>query len=256
MGSGSEGEEEEEVVVDMKSGHAGFADAMKKLLQRSVGSDKAPVLAKRHTAAEKLAAAERQAAAAAKAASSEKGRRRRAHLLAPSTEPNVVLEKALRRVATVGGKGGAGPGGWAAPHSALRVWCPAVVTLFNAIKVQQAAMGVGDASKAADPADDAERKRASGVKQLPKESFLTLLKKASTKGAADEDAEPPSDKTPSRAGAGGAGTGAALPASKRKWAVLDDDFMVGGDGSDSDGASPAGGHSDDSGDDSGGDSDE
>jgi hypothetical protein len=82
---------------------AGFADAMKKLLHRSVNAEGAPVLAKRHTAAEKRAVIERQTAAQAKVVAAERTKVRKAHHSEPSVEPNIVLEKALRRVATIGG---------------------------------------------------------------------------------------------------------------------------------------------------------
>lgn len=97
--SGREASDDDEPRVKL----AGFADAMKKLLHRSVNSDGAPVLAKRHTAAEKRVVAERQAAAQAKVVAAERTKTRKAHHSEPSVEPNIVLEKALRRVATIGG---------------------------------------------------------------------------------------------------------------------------------------------------------
>ena len=84
--------------------HAAFADAMNKLLQRSLKTDKGPVLAKRHTAAEKRVALERVALRDAKAAVAVKETHRKAHMSTPTVEPNVVLEKALRRIATSGGE--------------------------------------------------------------------------------------------------------------------------------------------------------
>ncbi len=96
--SGSEPEEEEPRLK-----HAAFADAMNKLLHRSLKTDGNPVLAKRHTAAEKRVAADRSAALEAKAHASARDKQRKAHLFVPSVEPNVVMEKALRRIATTGG---------------------------------------------------------------------------------------------------------------------------------------------------------
>jgi hypothetical protein len=84
--------------------HAAFADAMNKLLQRSLKADANPVLAKRHTAAEKRVAADRSAALEAKVTATARDKQRKAHLSVPTVEPNVVVEKALRRIATTGGR--------------------------------------------------------------------------------------------------------------------------------------------------------
>lgn len=97
-----EGSEEEELLDGLEK-HAAFADAMNKLLHRSVKEGAAPVLAKRHTAAEKRVALERREHKDARSASVVKDKQRKAHLVAPTVEPNIVLEKALRRIATMGG---------------------------------------------------------------------------------------------------------------------------------------------------------
>lgn len=112
-----------------------------------------------------------------------------------------------------------------------------MVALFNAIKTQQKAMGVdggfGPAGTDAGAAADAGGKPGSkSVKELPKESFLTLLKKATSGKPSEEDATAAPSGQEAGVGAGkGAGKGkaaagaAAAPAGKRKWAVLDDDYM-------------------------------
>ena len=83
--------------------HAGFADAMNKLLSRALKDDAAPVLAKRHTAAMKASAAQKSTATAAATQKKSKSQLKKQHMVVGAVESNVVLEKALRRTATRGG---------------------------------------------------------------------------------------------------------------------------------------------------------
>ncbi len=95
-----------------------------------------------------------------------------------------------------------------------------MVALLNAIKAQQAMLAEDEPTVSSGAAGK------SVVKDMPQESFLTLLKKAakSATPSSAADAEAP-------AAAGTSSTRAAHPpagaaSNKRKWAVLDDEYMM------------------------------
>lgn len=80
---------------------SGFAAAMAKVLGRSLSSAN-PVLAKRHTAGQKIAAKRAADVKEVKLKAREKKAARRAHLAAPEAAP-ADYERQLRKVATKGG---------------------------------------------------------------------------------------------------------------------------------------------------------
>lgn len=96
----------------------------------------------------------------------------------------------------------------------------AVVALLNAIKAQQAMLADDE------PAGPSSTAGKSAVKDMPQESFLTLLKKAAkstTPSTATGEALDDGEAAPAHAGKAAA-TVSAAP--KRKWAVLDDEYMM------------------------------
>lgn len=80
----------------------GFAAAMSKVLGRTVSKSN-PVLAKRHTAAEKLVAKQKEESKATKLKTREKKLARRAHMQLPDVTQQ-DYERQLRKVATKGGE--------------------------------------------------------------------------------------------------------------------------------------------------------
>ena len=85
--------------------NSAFAAAVSKIMARNVTADTA-LLAKRHTAAEKLAEKEAVEEKTAKARSRERKLARRAHMALPQSA-NPEFERQLRKVATKGGEWGA-----------------------------------------------------------------------------------------------------------------------------------------------------
>ena len=79
----------------------GFAAAMSKVLGRTVTKSN-PVLAKRHTAAEKIVAKEKQETKVAKLKTRDKKLARRAHMQLPDVTKQ-DYERQLKKVATKGG---------------------------------------------------------------------------------------------------------------------------------------------------------
>jgi hypothetical protein len=257
-------DEEVEVVSgddEVVGTHAGFADAMRKLLSRNLREGQTPVLAKRHTALMKQAEKERKAAEDAVAALKAKRAAGSRHMLTNTVESDIVLEKQLRRTATKGGT-------WhtwlllARWSTSDRMWpccCRAVVALFNAIRAQQKALEIGGDGEKSGKASAPAKAVSVVAKEVPKQSFLSLLKSASKSApsGAPAPAVADGDGVGSRAVAGrkdaggrtatahdsdGVGSDSdgaapskrAAPASKakaaaqgkRKWEVLDDDFKM------------------------------
>jgi hypothetical protein len=93
----------EAVPAAATGGVKGFGQAMAKILARTVDAGVAPVLAKRHTAAEKLAEAERAAELEEREKRQKRRAAKRAHL-AQADAANPDFERQLRRVATKGGE--------------------------------------------------------------------------------------------------------------------------------------------------------
>ena len=83
------------------SGNAAFASAVTKIMSRTVSSDTA-LLAKRHTAAEKLVAQEKLETKSEKSRMRERKIARKAHMMMPQSA-NLDFERQLKKVATKGG---------------------------------------------------------------------------------------------------------------------------------------------------------
>lgn len=209
-------------------GMGGFAAAMQKVMGRQLRAG-APVLAKRHTAAAKLAAAARAEQKQAQDKLAKRKELRKSHMAEPSAYA-VDYERQLRRVAT---RGGASAGSFdrpshlilvftiAFPRSLMHTYSPfmsiavfalAVVSFFNEIAKHQ--QRVAEAEAAA--GRTTERVAAVAAQQS---SFLELLKR-STSGSSSAAA---SSSTAGAAAA--ASSSSAASAGSAKWKVLSDDYV-------------------------------
>jgi hypothetical protein len=243
------GSVDDSAAAPTSGGGGGFAAAMAKVLGRSLSSGANPVLAKRHTAGQKIAAKRAADVKEVKLKAREKKAARRAHLAAPEAAP-ADYERQLRKVATKGGAllavavwcGVLRPSGraWGAtamdpvyvrltrcsPSSSTTLSCLshswlAVVSLFNTIAKHQKAVAAATATQDAKvketrAAAEEERLRPSATSH----SFLDLLHQ--------NTAKPGSGAAAASAFEGGASSAAAAGAGGGKWAVLRDDYLSSG----------------------------